>query len=435
MGAGGQGGDLREGSVPESRTVDRRSFLARGVSLAAFGATALWYRTAGAADSEKTTDPMRTPGALPRPYGERSPFEKQTRKGRTEPSSSHGKDLPVADPFISLSPIQDLHGIVTPSSLHFERHHNGVPAIDPARHRLLIHGHVERPLIFTVEELKRLPSASRLAFIECSGNTWLGWQEAQDRTVQDTHGLTSTSEWTGVKLSTLLDAAGVRRDATWMLAEGSDAAGLDRSVPLTDEVLNEALICYGQNGEALRPEQGYPLRLLLPGFEGNINVKWLRRLKLGTMPFMTRWETARYTDLMPDGKAYQFSLVMEAKSVITSPSGRQQIQPGFHEIRGLAWSGRGRVVKVEVSVDGGRTWRHAQLQEPVLPKCHTRFRFPWSWQGQEAILQSRCHDETGYVQPSREDLIKVRGTHSIYHYNAVQSWKVERDGKVRNIHV
>lgn len=434
-GASGQGGDLPRGSAPERRELDRRSFLARGVSLAAFGTTAFLYRTAGAADSEHAPDPMRTPGAPPRPYGERSPFEKQTRKGRTEPSSSHEKDVTVADPFISLTPLQDLHGVVTPSSLHFERHHNGVPAIDPARHRLLIHGLVDRPLIFTVEELKRLPSVSRLTFIECSGNTWLGWQEAQDLTVQDTHGLTSTNEWTGVKLSTLLDAVGARRDATWMLAEGSDAAGLDRSVPLTDEVLNEALICYGQNGEALRPEQGYPLRLLVPGFEGNINVKWLRRLKLGTAPFMTRWETAKYTDLMPDGKAYQFSLVMEAKSVITAPSGRQQIHPGFREIRGLAWSGRGRVTKVEVSVDGGRTWQEARLQEPVLPKCHSRFRFPWRWQGQEAILQSRCHDETGYVQPSREDLIKVRGTHSIYHYNAVHSWKVERDGKVRNVHV
>jgi sulfane dehydrogenase subunit SoxC len=323
---------------------------------------------------------------------------------------------------------------MTPSSLHFERHHNGVPAIDPARHRLLIHGLVDKPLNFTVRDLQRLPAVSRIAFLECSGNTWDGWREAQDVTVQDTHGLTSNSEWTGVKLSTLLEAAGMRRDATWMLAEGSDAAGLDRSVPLTDEVLQEAMICYGQNGESLRPEQGYPLRLFLPGFEGNINVKWLRRLKLGIAPFMTRWETAKYTELLPDGKAYQFTLVMEAKSVITHPSGRQQIHPGFHEISGLAWSGRGRVVTVEVTMDGGQTWQRAHLQEPVLPKCHTRFRLPWRWNGQEAILQSRCVDETGYVQPSRQNLVKVRGSNSIYHYNAIQSWRVERDGRVQNIH-
>jgi sulfane dehydrogenase subunit SoxC len=299
---------------------------------------------------------------------------------------------------------------------------------------LLIHGLVDRPLLLTIGDLERLPSTSRIAFLECSGNTWDGWREPQDFSVQDTHGLMSTSEWTGVKLSTLLDAAGIRREAKWMLAEGSDAAGLDRSVPLTDEVLTEAMICYGQNGEALRPEQGYPLRLLLPGFEGNINVKWLRRLKLGSAPFMTRWETAKYTDLMPDGKAYQFSLVMEAKSVITYPSGQQRIQPGFHEISGLAWSGRGRVKKVEVSVDGGRAWQAARLQEPILPKCHTRFRFPWRWQGEDVILQSRCVDETGDIQPTRQDLVKVRGTNSLYHYNAIQSWKVERDGQVHNIY-
>jgi sulfane dehydrogenase subunit SoxC len=201
---------------------------------------------------------------------------------------------------------------------------------------------------------------------------------------------------------------------------------------LTADVLAEAMVCYGQNGEALRPEQGYPIRLLLPGFEGNINVKWLRRLKVGRAPFMTRWETAKYTDLMPGGTAYQFTLVMEAKSIITSPSGRQQLRPGFHEIRGLAWSGRGRVVKVEVTVDGGRTWRTAELQEPVLSKCHARFRLPWSWDGQETVLQSRCVDETGYRQPSRDALIKVRGTHSSYHYNGIQSWKIDQDGRVRN---
>jgi sulfane dehydrogenase subunit SoxC len=422
----------REGLRPDEQEVNRRAFLAGSASLMALGAAGLVFGRANA--SAQMSDPMRVPGSLPRPYGERSPFETLMRLGGAGPGAPHGWGANAPNNFNSLTPLQDLYGIITPSSLHFERHHNGVPAIDPSRHRLLVHGLVDRPLLFTVEELKRFPAVSRLAFIECSGNTWDGWREAQDVTVQDTHGLTSCSEWTGVKLSTLLEAVGPRRDATWMLAEGSDAAGLDRSVPLTDEVLNEALICYGQNGEALRPEQGYPLRLLLPGFEGNINVKWLRRLKLGSAPFMTRWETAKYTDLMPDGKAYQFSLVMEAKSVITSPSGRQQIHPGFHEIQGLAWSGRGRVAQVEVSVDGGRRWQTAQLQEPVLPKCHTRFRFPWRWNGKEAIIQSRCVDETGYVQPTRQDLVKVRGTHSLYHYNAIYSWRVEPDGQIRNIY-
>jgi sulfane dehydrogenase subunit SoxC len=219
-----------------------------------------------------------------------------------------------------------------------------------------------------------------------------------------------------------------------VLAEGGDAAAMTRSLPLKD-VLEESLLCYAQNGEALRPEQGYPLRLVIPGWEGNTCIKWLRRLKLGTAPFMTREETSHYTDLMPDGTARQFTFVMEAKSVITSPSGGQRIRSGFVEIRGLAWSGRGRITSVDVSTDGGRTWRPAQLQEPVLPKCLTRFRFPWRWQGQETILQSRCTDETGYVQPARADLIAVRGVNSVYHYNAVHSWRVSRDGTVTNIHV
>jgi sulfane dehydrogenase subunit SoxC len=418
----------------DARRVNRRKFLRQSASFMAVGAAGLVLPSLHAEELKAPGDPMRVPGALPRPYGDRSPFEKQQRLGGAGPGAPHGWGANAPNNFNSLTPLQDLHGIMTPSSLHFERHHNGVPAIDPARHRLLIHGLVDRPLNFTVRDLQRLPAVSRIAFLECSGNTWDGWRDAQDVSVQDTHGLTSNSEWTGVKLSTLLEAAGMRRDATWMLAEGSDAAGLDRSVPLTDEVLQEAMICYGQNGESLRPEQGYPLRLFLPGFEGNINVKWLRRLKLGNAPFMTRWETAKYTELLPDGKAYQFTLVMEAKSVITRPSGRQQIHPGFHEISGLAWSGRGRVAKVEVTMDGGQTWQRAQIQEPALPKCHTRFRLPWRWNGQEAVLQSRCIDETGYVQPSRQDLVKVRGTNSIYHYNAIQSWRVERDGRVQNIH-
>jgi sulfane dehydrogenase subunit SoxC len=413
--------DVPAGASPERRQVpslNRRRFLAGSASLLATGTAAWLLGQAEAADALQSSDPMLVPGSPPRPYGSRSPFETATR---------------LTGQAYAFTPLQDLQGIITPASLHFERHHNGVPTINPSDHRLLIHGLVERPLIFTVEELKRLPSAARLLFIECSGNTTSGWHDALDVTVQQTHGLMSTSEWTGVKLSTLLETVGMQRGATWMLAEGGDAAGMARTVPLTDEVLNEALICYGQNGEALRPEQGYPLRLLLPGFEGNMNVKWLRRLKLGSAPFMTRWETAKYTDLMPDGKSYQFSLVMEAKSVITRPSGQQQIRPGFHEIQGLAWSGRGRITSVEVSVNGGHSWQAAELQEPVLPKCHTRFRSQWRWDGHEALLQSRCVDETGYVQPKREALIKVRGTNSFYHYNGIHTWKIERDGRVRNV--
>jgi sulfane dehydrogenase subunit SoxC len=363
-------------------------------------------------------DPTRVPGKAPTPYGQRSTFETATRV----PRASWG----------SLTPLQESHGILTPSALHFERHHNGVPTIHPAHHRLLVHGLVDQPWTFTVDDLKRFPAVSRLAFIECSGNSSLEWKGPTGKTAQETHGLTSTSEWTGVALQTLLREVGVKPEASWMLAEGSDAAAMTRSLPLVS-ILDEAMLCYAQNGEPLRPEQGYPLRLLIPGWEGNTCIKWLRRLKLGRAPFMTREETSHYTDLMPDGTARQFTMVMEAKSVITVPSGGQRVQPGFLEIRGLAWSGRGRITGVEVSMDGGRSWQQAALQGPVLPKCHTRFHVPWRWKGEAVILQSRCQDETGYWQPDRATLVAVRGVHSVYHYNAIQSWHLAADGQVSNV--
>jgi sulfane dehydrogenase subunit SoxC len=259
------------------------------------------------------------------------------------------------------------------------------------------------------------------------------------KTVQMTHGLTSTSEWTGVPLSTILEeCGGTRGGAKWLLFEGGDGAAMTRSIPLA-KAMKDCMLAYGQNGEAIRPEQGYPLRLLVPGYEGNMHIKWVRRIEVADMPFMTREETSKYTDIRPDGKAVQFSFEMEAKSVITSPSGEMRLDgPGFHEITGLAWSGRGAIRSVEVSTDGGATWRRAALQGPVLPVCHTRFRIPWRWDGREAILQSRCVDETGYVQPTLGQLVALRGTNgplgSIYHLNAIQSWLVADDGKVSNVH-
>jgi sulfane dehydrogenase subunit SoxC len=411
--------DRRSPSSLVEQNVDRRTLVARAISFVGLAAVQGLAPAWAAGSLPAPDDPTRVPGSPPSAYGQRSTFE----DARRLVSSSH-----------SLTPLHRLHGVITPAALHFERHHNGVPLIDPARHRLLIHGLVARPVIFTLAELMRFPSVSRTAFIECSGNSGEEWREPKGKTAQETHGLTSTSEWTGVMLTTLLREVGAKPEAAWMLAEGSDAAAMTRSIPLAC-VLDEALVCYAQNGAALRPEQGYPLRLLLPGWEGNANIKWLRRLELGAAPWMTREETSRYTDLMPDGTARQFTFVMEAKSVITSPSGGQRIEPGFVEIRGLAWSGRGRVSRVEISTDGGRTWKPAQLQEPILPKCHTRFRLSWRWEGQDAILQSRCVDETGYVQPTREALIGVRGMNSYYHYNAIQSWKVLPDGQVLNVHV
>lgn len=399
--------------------IDRRTWLTDAVSLVGVTAAGLISPALLPAEEGANLDPTRVPGRGPSPYGVRAQGETIQRLT----TATH-----------SLTPHQSLHGIITPSALHFERHHNGVPSINPDRHRLLIHGLVDRPLTFSMNDLTRFPSVTRTLFIECSGNSGHEWKGATGKTVQETHGLMSTSEWTGVPLATVLAEAGIKSGTSWVLAEGSDAAAMTRSLPLA-EVLKDTLLCYAQNGEALRPEQGYPLRLMIPGWEGNTCIKWLRRLKLGSAPFMTREETSRYTDLMPDGKSRQFTFVMEAKSVITSPSGSQRIEPGFVEIRGLAWSGRGSVSAVDVSTDGGRTWHAAQLQQPILSQCHTRFRFGWRWNGDETIIQSRCTDETGYVQPTRAALVVARGVHSSYHYNAIQSWKIDRQGNVTNVQV
>ncbi|NKB82422.1 MAG: sulfite dehydrogenase [Nitrospirales bacterium] len=414
---------MRAKKSPASKSkqsLSRRHFLLGATSLLGVTASQVLLPVIPASSQPASQDPMRVPGGPASVYGRRSVHEQAQR-------------LPSATR--SLTPLQDLHGIITPSALHFERHHNGVPLIDPAQHRLLIHGLVERPMLFQVDELKLFPAVSRLGFIECSGNTGKEWKRAHGKTAQETHGLTSTSEWTGVMLKTLLEQTGVKPEGLWLLAEGSDAAAMTRSFPV-EAIIDEAVICYAQNGEPLRPEQGYPLRLLLPGWEGNTNIKWVRRLKLIPGPAMTREETAKYTDLMPDGVAQQFTFVMEAKSVITHPSGNQRIpKPGFVEIRGLAWSGRGAITAVEVSVDGGHTWRTAELQGPVLPKCHTRFRLAWQWDGKEAILQSRCIDDTGYRQPTLQELVKVRGTNSYYHNHAIQSWKVLENGHVENVYI
>ena len=411
--------------APSSPQPSRRRFLKHGVALGAALATA-GHPTAGLAQPV-SEDPSKVLGGPIRPYGERSRFEQVTRE-----KFVRSKTDEVAAS--TVTPLDDTLGIITPSSLHFEVHRGGVPDIDPQKHRLLIHGLVDRPVMLTVEEIKRLPSTSRILFLECQGNSQLEWRAPAGKTVADTHGATSCSEWTGVALSLLLREAGVRKGAAWILAEGGDGSGNERSLPLA-KAMDDVLVAYGQNGEAVRPENGYPLRLIGPGWTGNINVKWLRRLKVVDQPYLTRMDRVGQPILMPDGKARQLSFVMEAKSVITSPSGGQRLRgPGYHEIRGLAWSGRGLVRRVEVSTDGGRTWRDANLQAPVLRFAHTRFRLDWRWDGREAALQSRCIDETGYVQPTRAELVRARGLNSRFFNNAIQSWKVMADGSVHNVH-
>ncbi|HEU0020700.1 MAG TPA: sulfite dehydrogenase [Dehalococcoidia bacterium] len=338
-------------------------------------------------------------------------------------------------PQVTATDQRNFMGVITPSDLHFERHHNGIPEIDPKRYKLLIHGLVSEPKVFTLEDLKRLPQVSFPYFVECSGSSQAHWKGLPETAIiVNTHPLFSNSEWIGVPLQVLFREVGAKREARWFLVESYDGAAMTRSVPLS-KGYDDGLIAYGQNGEAVRPEQGYPARLLLPGWEGNIHVKWIRRIELSDRPFMGREETAHYTDPYPrEGKSRQFSMVWEAKSVITHPSPGLNIPgPGYVEILGLAWSGMGKVARVEVSTDGGKSWGLAALQEPILPKTSTRFRYPWVWKGEEAIILSRCTDETGYIQPTRNQLLQARGE-SLYHFNGIQAWKVQPDGSLVHVY-
>jgi len=356
-------------------------------------------------------------------YTERSVYVKAERATRQSKTPEAGS---------SATPLADMMGIITPSALHYERHHAGVPTIDPEQHRLTVHGMVERPLVLTMAEIQRMPSVSRIAFLECGGNSGGEWGALTGPTAQRACGLASCSEWTGVPLRLVLEECGLKPGAAWLIAEGADACRMQRSVPV-EAALGEALLAYGQNGEPLRPSQGFPLRLLTPGWEGNLQVKWLRRLLVTDQPYMTRDETSKYSDLMPDGKARIFTLMMEAKSVVTFPSGGQRLPGrGLYELTGLAWSGQGLIERVEVTLDGGRSWQAAVLQEPRLPKAFTRFRLAWQWDGKPAVIASRAVDETGYVQPGKEELIAARGLNSGYHFNGIKLWKVAADGSVAN---
>jgi sulfane dehydrogenase subunit SoxC len=369
------------------------------------------------------TDPRKLGEPLG-PYSERSPFEQAVRWRRESKTPETGS---------SFTPLHDSVGIVTPSALHYERHHSGIPTIDPARHRLVVHGLVDRPLSLSMAEIRRLPSVTRILALECGGNSAGEWGATTGADVQRSYGLVSGSEWTGVPLSLLLAEAGVQSRASWVIAEGADACRMMRSIPL-GKALENSVLAYGQNGEAMRPAQGYPLRLINPGWEGNTNVKWLHSLKVTDQPYMARDETSKYSDLMPDGTARIFTYTMEAKSVITFPSGGQALPTrGLYELTGLAWSGRGRIERVEVTTDGGRTWVAAALQEPRLPVALTRFRLAWRFDGQDTLIASRAIDETGYVQPTRAELIAVRGTNSTYHYNGIKVWNVRSDGTVTNV--
>jgi sulfane dehydrogenase subunit SoxC len=411
---------------------NRRTFLARSAGLAGAAAAGLGAAEAAAQGLESVPPWMQTMGAPMRGYGQPSKFEAKVLRPT---ATGYATVTPGAG--ASRTPLQDLEGTITPNGLHFEHHHNGVPDIDPAKHPLLVHGLVARPLTFSVAALSRYPMVSRICFVECAGNSRLNTQPPKplQATAGAIHGLASCSEWTGVPLALLLSEAGIAPGAQWLLAEGADAAAMSRSVPLA-KALDDALVALYQNGERIRPEQGYPMRLLLPGWEGNMNVKWLRRIKLTTGPTHTKDETSKYSDLLPDGKAHQFTFEQGVKSLITFPSfGRNLDGRGLYEISGLAWSGAGRVAKVEISTDGGATWREAALQRPIFPKSFTRFRLPWDWNGSPATLQSRAIDEKGNVQPTRATWIARYAPGQAYHSNAIQAWGIAADGRVSNVHI
>jgi sulfane dehydrogenase subunit SoxC len=404
--------------MSDETRVTRRALLA-GAALTA-GGVLLERLPPGATQAEApTVDPSLVPGGATTATSARSPFE---TPARTPAGILTGP---------AYSPIHEFTGTITPNDLVFERHHGGVAIIDPKEYKLLVHGLVDRAMVFTLDDLKRFPSVSRVHFIECSGNGRNGYRDPKpELTPQMIDGLTSNGEWTGVPLSLVLREVGVRKSATWFLAEGGDAAKLSRSIPI-EKAWDDALLVYAFNGEPLRPANGYPVRLLLPGFEANTCVKWLRRIKLVDEPNMSRDETAKYTDPLPDGTARQFSFVMDAKSIITRPAAPSRIARGWHEISGLAWSGRGKIARVDVSTDGGKQWTEASLQEPILSKAHTRFRLMWEWDGRAAALMSRAVDETGYVQPTRAVFEAGRGPGTDFHFNHIRSWIVRPDGSVQ----
>ncbi|WP_306604379.1 sulfite dehydrogenase [Azonexus sp.] len=412
----------------------RKSFLAAGAAMAA----PIAARASDGDPEILNLPPWSTSLGMPvavNPYGQPSKFEGQLLR-RESPGLTR-----VGGASVSFAPLQGLFGIITPSGLHFERHHQGWHDVDPARHRLMINGSdpafLKKPKVYTMDQLMRLPSVSRIHFIECGANTGLEWGNVAVPTVQYTHGMLSCSEFTGVPLKLLLEDCGVDyKKARYVLAEGADGSSMTRTIPMEMVENGEVFVAYGMNGEMLRPENGYPLRLVVPGVQGVSWVKWLRRIEVGDKPYATKDEAVHYIDLMPDGLHRQYSSIQECKSVITTPSGGQRLlEKGFYNITGLAWSGRGKITRVDVSVDGGINWKTARIEGPVQNKALTRFNIDWVWDGKPAMLQSRAIDETGYVQPAYGQLREVRGTKSIYHNNAIQSWKVVESGEVSNVQV
>ncbi|MBA4270589.1 MAG: sulfite dehydrogenase [Methylobacterium sp.] len=422
-------------SDPKTEPLDRRRFLgAAGLAGAGLAASALPLRA-----QEAKPDPLITEvqdwnrylgeGVDKRPYGTPSPFEKHiVRRDVSWLTAS-------PDSSVNFTPLHELDGIITPSGLCFERHHGGIAEINPANHRLMIHGLVDKPLVFTMEDIRRMPRQNHVHFLECAANSGMEWRGAQLNGCQFTHGMIHNVMYTGVPLKLLLAEAGLKPSAKWLMLEGADASGMNRSLPV-EKALDDVLIAFAMNGEALRPEQGYPLRAVVPGWEGNIWVKWLRRIEAGDKPWQAREETSKYTDLLADGRSRRFTFIMDAKSVVTNPSPQAPLKhKGRNVLSGLAWSGRGTIKRVDVTLDGGKNWQSARIDGPVLEKSLTRFYVDFDWAGQELLIQSRAMDSTGYVQPTKDELRKVRGVNSIYHNNGIQTWHVRPNGETENVEI
>lgn len=409
---------------------DRRAFLRSAVATTAVAALSAAAPADAAPLAIPESNTVLGAGVNDTPYGSPSKYERDVVRRTVPFLTAEDKSS------VSFTPLQDLDGIITPNGLCFVRDHGGSAMdIDPVQHRLVIHGLVEQPLEFTMHDLLRFPTESHVYFMECGANGGMDYKGAQMQGVQFTHGMLHCCEWTGVKLSVLLNEVGVSPSAKWMLAEGADAAAMTRSVPI-EKVRDDAMLAWSQNGERLRPENGYPLRLILPGWQANLNVKWLRRLKFGRDPWETREETSKYTESLPNGLARQFDWVMGTKSVITGPCPEKPMAGrGFREVTGLAWSGYGKIARVDVSFNGGVDWKPARLQDPILTKALTRFRIPWEWNGKTALLQSRAVDDRGNVQPTHAQLLKARGGNAIYNKNSLQTWRVNPNGTVDSVQV
>ena len=414
-----------------SIAINRRKLLASSLALGTVGlAKSVQASEVGLSNSPPNLPEWTTylgDGVDVAPYGLPSEFESHVIR-RNVPWLTA-----TAESSVNFTPIQNLEGFVTPNGLCFERHHGGVAIIDPNEYRLMINGLVDREMIFTLDDLKRFPQTNKFYFLECAANGGMEWRGAQLNGCQFTFGMIHNVQYTGVKLSDIVKETGLRPSAKWLLAEGGDSAGLARSIPI-EKALDDCMIVWAMNGEALRPEQGYPARLVVPGWEGNMWIKWIRRIEFGDMPYLTREETSKYTDLMTDGSARMFTWVMEAKSVVTFPSPENPLnKKGLHQLRGLAWSGRGKIRRVDVSLDGGRNWNTTNIHGPILNKSLTRFTMPFYWSGDEMLVQARAIDETGYVQPTIKELQNVRGVNSIYHNNSIATWLVNKNGSVENV--